>query len=176
MRGKGKISTKISVFVASTPAHAGHRYCLFSLVHFCSVQIVSREGRGHCQEMWHGGTLHGVWGALVLSWHSMHVSDVLVIKEARREAGKRKRMGFWLRWTSHQPTHQHPLTTAFPWSSGYCVTRSYAISDVDVSHVCWRAGQVHVLIHTLGFWCAGVLLGLPQAGLQQRLDLLLTRP
>lgn len=50
------------------------------------------------------------------------------------------------------------------------------ISDVDVSDVCRGAGQVHVLVHVFGFCCAAVLLSLPQAGLQQRLYLLLTCP
>lgn len=50
------------------------------------------------------------------------------------------------------------------------------ISNVDVPHICRRAGQVHLFVHTLGFRHAAVLLRLPQARLQQRLDLLLTRP
>lgn len=71
-----------------------------------------------------------------------------------------------------------PVTsfTTFPRGSGHCATRLSVISDVNVSHVCRGAGQVHIPVNTFGFCCAAVLLSLPQAWLQQRLYLLLTCP
>lgn len=49
-------------------------------------------------------------------------------------------------------------------------------SDVDVSHVRRGAGQVCGAGRAFGFRGAAVVLGLLQAGLQEGLDLLLTRP
>lgn len=71
-----------------------------------------------------------------------------------------------------------PVTsfTTFPRGSGHCATWLSVNSDVNVSHVCRGAGQVHIPVNTFGFCCAAVLLSLPQAWLQQRLYLLLTCP
>lgn len=71
-----------------------------------------------------------------------------------------------------QPTNCHLLSATFPQSSG--AKQLSVFSDVDVSDICRGAGQVHVLVHAFGFCCTAVLLSLPQAGLQQRLYLLLT--
>lgn len=72
------------------------------------------------------------------------------------------------------PTHPSPPSVDnVPSIIKHHTKKSFSLSDVDVSDVCWGAGQVHVLVQAFGFCCAAVLLSLPQAGLQQRLDLLL---
>lgn len=70
-----------------------------------------------------------------------------------------------------------PVTTFTPFCWGSVTHRGLsAVSDVNVSHIRWGAGQVCISRHTFWFCAAAVALSLPQAGLQERLDLLLTGP
>lgn len=73
----------------------------------------------------------------------------------------------------------HPPSTTFttfPQGTGHCAAWLSVISDVNVSHICWSARQVHISINTFGFHGAAVLLSLPEARFEQRLDLFLTCP
>lgn len=152
---------------------------IFSLVHFCSVHFFSQDGRGHWQKMWLGvccGAGAGV-GHSGPSWQPWWTAGlwVAMIAAHREERGGGERLSSD-KAPPPQPAHHHPLSTTFPQSSGHCAAWLSVISDVDVSDVCRGTGQVHILIHAFGFCSAAVLLSLPQAGLQQRLDLLLTCP
>lgn len=75
--------------------------------------------------------------------------------------------------TTRQPPPPPPATTFTPFHRRRDPS---AVSDVDVSHVSRGAGQVGVSGHALCLAGTAVVLSLLQAGLQQRLDLLLTRP
>lgn len=164
--------------MASTQAHASCQYCQLSLLfrgHFCiSVAFNLLPGMEGDTGNVTGGMLQGrqrtfcpILATAVDGRHVSHMS-AMIAAHWEEEGGGAKA-------PSPQPT-RHPLSTTFPRFSSHRAMRLSVTSDVDVSDVCRGAGQVHVLVHAFGFRGVAMQLSLPQAGLQQRLNLLLTRP
>lgn len=143
--------------------HRAHWYSVCSLW-YISVEFISLPGLGGdagrtCDRGEHGE--HPILAAVV---DSRHVSDTL--EEEGRE----------FKWGAPSLVRPLPPSDNFPSITAHCATQVRVASDVDVSDVCWGAGQVRVLVNSFRFRCAIVLLCLSQARLQQRLYLLLTWP
>lgn len=113
--------------MASFPGLAGHPPSVFSLVHFFSVQLISHGGRGHWQEMRHGGVYRGRQGLLRLdSCYGQQGCVRDIIGHDSSPPGSRRRteegMRGWDEATPPRPSHQLPplssLMTTSSWSLG----------------------------------------------------------